>query len=272
MNGLDHIRQTFQKTRQENRAALMPYFTLGFPTIPLCLDVISALAGSGADLIELGIPFSDPLADGPTIQHSSQIALENGITVSETIHLVHQLRDRGVSQPFMLMGYYNPIIAYGIQSFVADAAGAGADGLIIPDLPPEEAVEIEAACQKNGLSLIFLLAPTSTTSRVKQIVDHSTSFVYLVSLTGVTGARDKLSANLSPFIQSVRAQTQLPLAVGFGISTPSQVEEVGKMADGVIIGSALVQLVEQSDNPVQTAADYIHKLRHALSPNPNGGS
>ena len=264
MNGLDHIRNTFHEIKEAGRAALMPYFTLGYPNVPICLDILTAIADSGADLIELGIPFSDPLADGPTIQHSSQVALDNGINVGETLRIVKQLRKRGIHQPLLLMGYYNPILAYGIQSFVEEVTHSGADGLIIPDLPPEEAAEIEVACQENRISMAFLAAPTSTQKRIRYIVDHSSSFIYLVSLTGVTGARENLPPNLPTFIESIRKYTHLPLAVGFGISTPAQVRSIGKIADGVIVGSALIKLVDHSDDHVRVSADYIKSLRIML--------
>ena len=166
----------------------MPYFTLGYPDIPTSEAVVRAIAAAGADLIELGVPFSDPLADGPTIQHSTQVALEQGMTLARGLALTSRLRAAGVAQPLLLMGYVNPILAYGVARYVADAAAAGADGFIVPDLPPEEAGEIEAACRTHGLALIFLLAPTSTPERIAAVVSHATGFVYLVSLAGVTGA------------------------------------------------------------------------------------
>jgi tryptophan synthase alpha chain len=264
MNGLDHIAFTFEQVRSQNRAALMPYFTIGFPTLDKSLEVIKSISQSGADLIELGIPFSDPLADGPTIQHSTQKALEGGTNVARCLELVADLRERGVEQPLLLMGYYNPILAYGLVRFVEMAAAAGADGFIIPDLPLEEASEMEAACRNQQCALIYLVAPTSPMDRISQIAAHATGFLYLVSLTGVTGARDTLPDNLQDFVQRVRASTRIPLAVGFGISTPEQARSVGQIADGVIVGSALIRTVENAPVPSNAAANYVSSLRAAM--------
>jgi tryptophan synthase alpha chain len=264
MNGLDHIAAAFAAAKDEKRAALMPYFTLGYPDPEISLDVIEAVAGAGADLIELGVPFSDPLADGPTIQHSTQVALEQGVNAAQCIEMVTDLRARGVTQPFMLMGYVNPILAFGVERFVAEAAKAGADGFIVPDLPPEEAAEIEAACQVHRRALVYLLAPTSPPERIRLLARHTTGFLYLVSLAGVTGARDALPSHLAEFVRQVRALAHTPLAVGFGISTPEQAHAVGQLADGVIVGSALIRATGQSTNPALAAANFIHDLRAGL--------
>jgi tryptophan synthase alpha chain len=187
------------------------------------------------------VPFSDPLADGPTIQRSTQIALEAGMTMRRCLELTAELRMRGIEQPLLLMGYINPIMTYGIERFVVDAVACGADGLIVPDLPPEEAGDLEAACQESGIALVFLLAPTSTEERIRLIVQRSSGFIYLVSVTGVTGARTSLQADLTQFVERVRGLTKKPLAVGFGISTPEHVLQVVQLADGVIVGSALMR-------------------------------
>jgi tryptophan synthase alpha chain len=264
MNGLENIAQTFAAARAGKRAALMPYFTLGFPTPQTSLEIIAAMAQSGADLIELGVPFSDPLADGPTIQRSTQAALRNGMRLSGCLEIAARLRARGVRQPLLLMGYFNPVLAYGPDRFVADSTAAGVDGFIIPDLPPEEAGQLETACARRGLALVYLLAPTSTPERIAAISARARGFLYLVSLTGVTGARRSLPPDLQAFVGQVRAAAKIPLAVGFGISTPEQVRAVGRLADGVIVGSALIEAVERADRPVQAAAGFIHSLRSAL--------
>lgn len=264
MNGLEHIAGVFSQTKAEGRAALMPYFTLGFPDRAVSLDVIEAIAQSGADLIELGVPFSDPLADGPTIQHSTQVALENGISVQDCLEMVRIIRSRGVKQPLMLMGYYNPILAYGPEHFVETACRVGADGMIVPDLPPEEAATLEAACHQFGLALTYLAAPTTPIERLEQIAAHSTGFVYIVSLTGVTGARSLILVDLLPFLKRVCAVTDKPLAVGFGISSPEQAREVGQLAEGVIVGSALIDAVEKAEDAVMAAGAFIADLRSAL--------
>lgn len=264
MNGIRSIENVFTITKAENRAALMPYFTLGYPTRKDSLDIIESLAKSGANLIELGLPFSDPLADGPTIQHSTQIALENKISVADCLDMTHELRRRGVSQPLLLMGYYNPILAYGIERYVKDAHHAGADGFIIPDLPPDEAEYLEDAALQKSMATIFLIAPTSTADRIELVARHSSGFIYLVSVTGVTGARTQLPVELYDFVSRVRARTSKPLAVGFGIGSADQARKVGQVADGVIIGSALINLVDKAGNKNEVLTEYIKEIRAAL--------
>jgi tryptophan synthase alpha chain len=242
----------------------MPYFTLGYPNPEASLDILQAIAEAGADIIELGVPFSDPLADGPTIQHSTQVALENGATAARCLELAAGLRARGIEQPLLLMSYVNPILAYGLDKFVRDASLAGADGFILPDLPPEEAADMEAACRANGCALVYLLAPTSTPARAAAIAARTTGFLYLVSLTGVTGARAALADGLGAFIQRARAQARTPVAVGFGISTPAQARAVGELADGVIVGSALVRAVMEASQPEKAAMDFVRGLRAVL--------
>jgi tryptophan synthase alpha chain len=254
------INQAFGK----GRAALMPYFTIGYPDYQTSLDVIEACVAAGADLMELGMPFSDPLADGPTIQHSTQVALENGITVARCLEAVAELRSREVAIPLILMGYINPILSYGLGKFVADAAQAGASGFIIPDLPPEEAGEMQSHCRQQGLDLVFLLSPNSSDERVRFVTGQSSGFVYLVSVLGITGERASLPTELAQFVKRVRAQTDKPLAVGFGISTPDQAAAVGQVADGVIVGSALVKAAGQADDPPTDARDFVLGLKNAL--------
>jgi tryptophan synthase alpha chain len=267
MQGTQLIISTFESTRANSRAALMPYFTLGYPTPELALDVVAAIAGAGADLIELGLPFSDPLADGPTIQQSTQIALQNGMNLKRCLEGVVELRRRGVVQPLMLMGYYNPILAFGPERFVAEAASAGADGFIVPDLPYDEAAGMEAACRENGLALAYMLAPTSTPERIAGACQRTAGFLYLVSLTGVTGARTGLAAGLEEFIGRVRREADVPLAVGFGISTPEQARQVGRLADGVIVGSAVISAA-RGDRPVESVGAFVRSLAQALKVEP----
>jgi tryptophan synthase alpha chain len=264
MNGLECIAEAFASAKVEGRAALMPYFTLGYPDPETSLDIVEAIAQAGADLIELGFPFSDPLADGPTIQHSTQVALEQGMNATRCIEMVASLRTRGVTQPIMLMGYVNPILAFGVERFVAQAAQAGADGFIVPDLPPEEGAKIEAACRAHGRALVYLLAPTSPPERVELLAGRTSGFLYLVSLAGVTGAREALPLHLADFCQRARAVAHTPLAVGFGISTPDQACAVGQLADGVIVGSALIKAAGQSADPVRAAANFVRDLRAGL--------
>ncbi len=265
MNGLQHITETFSALRNSGRSALMPYFTLGYPTPEASLAVIEAIAQSGADLIELGVPFSDPLADGPTIQHSTQIALEQGMTVRRCLDMVRQIRARGVPQPLLLMGYINPLLAYGVERYAADACAAGADGLIVPDLPMEEANEVEAACRANGLVLVYLVSPASPPERIAALAERTSGFLYLVSLTGVTGERVALATGLADFVARVRRVAHVPLAVGFGISTAEQAQTVAKLADGVIIGSALIRAAGKAEDPAKGAGEFVGGIRKALN-------
>lgn len=261
MTGIERIEQAFTK----GRPAFMPYSVLGYPTSRAGLEVIRTLVEAGADLLELGVPFSDPLADGPTIQAATQKSLENGTTLKDCLAMTAELRQEGVTTPALLMGYINPILSYGLEEFAADAAAAGVDGLIVPDLPPEEAAELEAACANHGLAMVYLLAPTSTPERIALVAERSSGFIYLVSLTGVTGAREALPSDLTEFVARVRAQTGKPLAVGFGIGTGEQARAVGQMADGVIVGSALVKRAAGSIEGVRALA---MELREALLTKP----
>jgi tryptophan synthase alpha chain len=245
----------------QGHAALMPYFPLGFPDAETSLDVIAALSHAGADAFEIGLSFSDPLADGPVIQHATQIALEKGITVRQSLEMIATLRARGVTQPFLVMGYFNPLLAYGLERFVDEAATAGADGFIVPDLPPEEADDLDRFCRERGLGLIYFLAPTSTDERVELVATKAQGFIYLVSIAGVTGARSQVASGLSDFVQRVRQVTSTPIAIGFGVSTAEQAGEVSQIADGVIVGSALVQIVDRAEDKPQAAAQFIGELK-----------
>ncbi len=269
--GLARIAAAFQQARDEKRAALMPYYTLGYPDPATSLEVLVAIAAGGADLIELGVPFSDPLADGPTIQGSTQAALDQGMTVARCLQMTAALRERGVRQALVLMGYVNPLLAYGVERYVREAAAAGADGLIVPDLPPEEAGSVEAACREHDLALIYLLSPSSPAERVQMVAERTSGFLYLVALAGVTGARRELPPHLPEFAQRARAAAHTPTAVGFGISTPEQAGRVGALADGVIVGSALIDAVRKAANPegaVQAAGKFVAALRAGLTAPP----
>lgn len=264
VHGREHISQAFAQAKTEQKAALMPYFTLGYPDIDSSLAIIEAIAPY-SQLLELGVPFSDPLADGPTVQHSTQKALENGVTTAVCLQMLRQLRQRGVHIPVLLMGYYNPILAYGMEKYVADAAAAGADGFIVPDLPPEEAAELDQLATAVGLCLVPFLAPTSNPKRIAQIAAQANGFIYLVSVTGVTGARQQLDTDLAGFVARVRQQTAVPLAIGFGISTPEQAQKVGHIADGVIVGSALINAVNGASDKPAAAAAFVQSLQTALA-------
>lgn len=254
--GVDHISHVFENNNKE--AAFMPYVVAGYPDLEKSIEIIHSLVDSGADLLELGVPFSDPIADGPVIQTAAHKALANGITLQRCIDLVSRLRKEGVEIPILLMSYVNPFIAYGLERIVKNASAVGIDGFIVPDLPPEESGEFEEACKKYGEALIYLLAPTSSEERIRLVAERSSGFIYLVSLTGVTGARNKLAGGLQQFIDRVRKAADLPLAVGFGISNAEQTASVAQMADGVIVGSALVHLAGQSIKEMRKLANEIH--------------
>jgi tryptophan synthase alpha chain len=261
--GTDRITAAFKQALDTQTAALMPYFTLGYPDAAASLDIIEAIAPY-SDLLELGVPFSDPLADGPTVQHSTQVSLENGTTTASCLEMVRDLRQRGVQTPIMLMGYVNPILAYGEANYVRDAVEARVDGFIVPDLPPEEAEDFDALTAEAGLSLIQFLAPTSNQRRIEQVTARARGFIYLVSVTGVTGARSQVRTDLAGFVNRVRQETAVPLAVGFGISNPAQAAEVGQLADGVIVGSALINAVNAAEDKVEAAVRFVKSLREGL--------
>ncbi|MFC1949061.1 tryptophan synthase subunit alpha [Chloroflexota bacterium] len=256
---MSRIDAVFQKPEH---TALIAYVTVGYPSIEATLKVVPLLAESGCDIIELGIPFSDPLADGVTIQKASFHSLQNGTTPEVCLEVAGELRQR-VDIPLVFMTYYNPVFSYGIDKFCKACVNSGVDGLIVPDLPPEEGSVLEKSTREYRLDLIYLLAPTSTEERVGLVGEKSSGFVYLVSVTGITGARDSLPPNLEAFVARVREAISLPLCVGFGISTPEQASRVAGIADGVIVGSRIIQLMEE-DGSMKKAADFAAALRRAL--------
>jgi tryptophan synthase alpha chain len=244
---VNRIGRTMARLRKQKRLGLIAYLTVGYPDMETTLRLVPALAAGGADMVELGVPFSDPLADGTTIQRASHRALEQGVTPALCLDVVKQLRARGLAIPLLLMGYYNSILAYGIDEFARDAAAAGADGLIGVDLPPEEAAEVQTACAGRGLDLIYLLAPTSSDERIALVAAQASGFVYCVSLTGVTGARGELPSGLSQFLARVRRHTSLPLAVGFGISKREHLKALaGLGAEAAVIGSAIINVIDRA--------------------------
>ena len=263
-NGMQRIAKTFKQSQVENRAALLTYLTLGYPSPKRSLALIEAAVAGGADLVELGVPFSDPLADGPVIQRATHLALQQGTTVGGCLEMATSLRKRGIMVPFVFMGYYNPILAYGEDAFCRACHTANVDGLIVPDLPPEEGGGLEKACRRHGLALIYLLAPTSTPDRIRVVTERSSGFVYLVSVAGVTGPRKNLGDDLGSFVSRVRAVTDKPLAVGFGISTPAQAGKVAALADGVVVGSALVRLAEAPDGGAMVTS-LVSSVRQAVA-------
>jgi len=260
------IAAAFARTKAARRIALIPYVMAGYPDEATSEALAIALGEAGADIIEIGVPFSDPLADGATIQHASEHALANGMTLRKALALASRVSTR-ISTPLVLMGYYNPILRYGLERFCLDAAQAGIAGLIIPDLPPEEAETLRSVAADQGIELIFLVTPTSTDARIAQAAQMAErtggGFLYCVSLSGVTGARDRLPDELPAFIARVRAQTALPLAVGFGVSRAEHVAEIAQFADGAVVASALLNAVDAAPPEERVAAGgaFLHGLR-----------
>lgn len=259
---MSRIADTFARLRAAGQVAMMPYLTVGFPERDSTLDLVPALEAAGANLFELGVPFSDPLADGATVQRTAQKALSNGVNLDFCIETVAALRGRGVQAPLLLMGYVNPLLRYGLQRACAELAAAGGDGWILPDVPPEEADEIREMAAAHGLDLIMMVAPTTPEERIAQLAKRASGFIYTVSLTGVTGARQALAANLGDVLARVRRYSDLPLVVGFGISSAAHVAEVARLADGAIVGSALLAHIERlpADQVVSGAAAFVRDL------------
>jgi tryptophan synthase alpha chain len=255
--------QIYSVFNDKSHKALIAYITAGFPNMEATPSITAALAESGCDIIEIGIPFSDPLADGATIQKASYMALQQGTTTQKCLDIASRIRS-DVSLPLVFMTYYNPVLHYGLEKFCLNCRQAGVDGLIIPDLPPEEGAELEKLTAKHELDLIYLLAPTSTRERIATIARRSRGFIYLVSIAGVTGVRQELPlTELKTLITGIRENSQQPICVGFGISTPEQAREVAEIADGVIIGSRLIQLVEE-DPSLSSLKKLVSGLRQSL--------
>jgi len=251
---------------QPGHTALIPYITVGYPTVEATLKVVPLLAGSGCDIVELGIPFSDPLADGATIQKASFHALKNGVTPQLCLEVARQVSQL-VDIPLVFMTYFNPVFSYGLEEFCDACANSGVSGLIIPDLPLEEGAELEGITRRHGLDLIYLLAPTSTEEHIRLVAKRSRGFIYLVSVTGVTGVRERLPANLNAFVARVRSRAGQPLCIGFGISTPEQARQVARIADGVIVGSRVIQLMESNESML-AVQKFIRELRGTLDQPP----
>ncbi len=259
---MSRIQQTFERCKAENRTALMPYLTAGYPNLETSQQILAEMVNAGADLIELGTPFSDPLADGPTVQHTSQVSLDAGTTLKDCIDIVRDARANEIETPIMLMGYFNPMVKYGLTKFVEDCADAGVDGFIVPDLPIEESDRLRSDASEHGIDLIFMVAPTTTDDRLKMVDERGSGFVYCVAVTGVTGARENMSSEFESYMNRVRSFTHQPLAVGFGISTQEHVQQVGKSADGAIVASAMINYMnEHPDDMPAAAGRYVRYLK-----------
>lgn len=265
---MNRIELKFQSLKQNSEKALIAFITAGDPDLDSTMQYIHAIEEGGADIIELGVPFSDPLADGPVIQKSALRSLKSGTTLKKIIQMVEKIRKTS-SIPIILMSSYNPIFRYNEKTFVNDAVNSGVDGIIIPDLPPEEAEFMNELAKSKGLDTIFLLAPTSTEDRIKLVSQMGQGFIYYVSLTGVTGVRQNLAEDLSDKILKIKDICSKPLAIGFGISTPEQAAFAAGIADGVIVGSAIVKIIERSslqgNHIPNQVKEFVRSLKDAVS-------
>ncbi|MHC4870684.1 MAG: tryptophan synthase subunit alpha [Planctomycetota bacterium] len=264
---MGRIENTFSKLKETNKTAFMPFITAGYPDLNTTKEIILAMEKGGADLIELGLPFSDSIADGPTIQKASDEAIAAGTTVSGIMQMIRDLRKES-EIPILLMGSYNMAVVYGVENFCRDSSEAGADGFILPDVLPDDADELITHSRKYNLDTVFLIAPNSSDERIKLIAEKSSGFVYAVSLTGVTGEREELPAELAAFIKKAATLINLPICVGFGISTPAMAGMVSEYADGVIIGSAIVKritsAISNKSNPASEVYDFISEISKSL--------
>jgi tryptophan synthase alpha chain len=263
------IARKFAALKAEGRAGLVTFLTAGDPTPELSEQIILDIAQAGADLIEIGMPFSDPMADGPAIQASSLRALNAGMTLPKTLDIVRSFRKRDDDTPIVLMGYYNPIYIYGVDRFLADAKAAGVDGLIVVDLPPEEEGELCLPALKAGINFIYLTAPTTDDARLPKVVNHASGFVYYVSITGITGTKSADAGDVAASVERIRRHTDLPVAVGFGIKTPDQAAAIARVADAAVVGSALVGIITENRDaagaPLPGTKDKVLDLVRALA-------
>lgn len=250
----------FKELARKGKKAFIPYIMAGDPSLEKTKDIVFLCEECGADVIELGVPFSDPLADGPTIQRASERALKNGVTLRRVISLVKDLRQT-TNIPLVLMTYFNPVFRYGTEKFIRNSREAGVDGVIIPDLPPDEAEDFMKSAKTSSLDTIFLLAPTSTEERIRKVTMASRGFIYYVSVTGITGSNLLLNGSMELLISKIREQTSKPIAVGFGISTPEEASAVAKVSDGVIVGSAIVRRIHETPDELRM---YLRNLRGAI--------
>ena len=256
---MTRIDDTFARLRAARKKAFVAYVMAGDPDLETSLEIVRGLPGAGVDVIELGMPFTDPMADGPVIQLAGQRALEGGQTLQKTLDLVAAFRKGDTTTPVVMMGYYNPIYSRGVAKFLADAKAAGVDGLIVVDLPPEEDGELCIPAQKAGLNFIRLATPTTDDRRLPKVLQNTSGFVYYVSITGITGAAAAEAAEVGPEVARIKAQTDLPLIVGFGIRTPDTSEAIARVADGVVVGSAIVQMIGEG-RPVPDILGFVKGL------------
>ena len=260
-NKADRIASTFNRLSKDRRAGLVTFITAGDPNLQTSLEILHRLPSAGADIIEIGMPFSDPMADGPAIQAASLRSLANGGSLRATLEMVRSFREKNQTTPLILMGYFNPIYQYGTTQFVNDAASAGVDGLIMVDLPPEEDDELCDPARTAGLHWIRLVTPTTNASRLSDVLANSSGFVYYVSIAGITGTQSAAAASIEKAVQQIKSKSDLPVAVGFGIKTREQVKEIGNIAEGVVVGSAIVNKIEQNlDANGQPNAELVERV------------
>ncbi len=260
---MNRIDKKFRELREKNKKAFIAFIMAGDPSLGVTKKLIFELSSKGADIIELGVPFSDPMADGPTIQKSSERGLKSKTTLASVFNLVRNARLQ-IETPIVFLIYYNLVFHYGLEKFVRDASFSGVDGVVIPDLPPEESKELRKIAKKKGFSIIHLLAPTSSIDRIKKVASASSGFIYYVSLTGTTGARKKLAADIGANLRSIKNITKIPVCVGFGISTPDQVKEIQKVSDGAIVGSAIIKIIENNigkKDLVKKVGNFVKTLK-----------
>lgn len=256
------IAEAFANLKNENRKGFIPFITAGDPDLATTHDLIIELARAGATLIELGIPFTDPMADGPVIQRASERALRHGFGVAEVLRIVSQARQK-TNVPIILFSYFNPLFQFGVEKLAIESQRAGVDGILVTDLVPEEASEFAATMRAHDLDLIFLVAPTSTDERLRMVAERASGFIYAVARAGVTGAREEMSAEAEKLVRRTRKFSDLPIAVGFGISNPEHVADVWRYADAAVVGSAIVSEIEKAESPAQAVrrvADFTREL------------
>lgn len=260
------LREVFQSAKDEGRALFIPYVTGGYPSREDTVPILLAMEAGGADVIEIGVPFSDPLADGATIQHANHVAVENGITLHDCFGFVREARAEGLKAPVLFMGYYNPVLALGEARTAMECAGSGGDGFIIVDLPPEEAGGFLAACRENDMSFVPLVAPTTNEDRVAKLAAVADAFIYCVSVTGTTGRGNVSPEALPEFLARVRRHTDLPLAVGFGINTRQHVVAIGKIADAAIVGTSVIAAIDRAadGHEAEAANAFVREMTGAV--------
>lgn len=271
---MTRLERRFEELLIEKRAGLITYIMAGDPMLEVSQNLLNSLPAAGADIIELGMAFSDPMADGPTIQEAANRALKAGITTAKTLEMVYKFRAKDKETPIILMGYYNPILHYGISEFCEDAEKAGVDGLIIVDLPPEEDAELQLAAKAKDIAVVRLISPTTPDERLAKILEHSSGFVYYISMAGITGTKSITASTVISYVNNIRRFTHLPVVVGFGIKTPEHVKEVGKFSNAVVVGSAIVSKIgayvktySSKSDPNQLVKDignFVKSLREAL--------